>query len=78
MANEPISGAYIQQVKELLQQTLDDEQMLGEWFAQFMTEPKYPSLVGMTEELRSASLENRPVEGSETSYNHYLNGQKQD
>jgi 50S ribosomal protein L16 3-hydroxylase len=78
MANEPISGAYIQQVKELLQQTLDDEQMLGEWFAQFMTEPKYPSLVGMTEELRSASLENRPVEGSEISYNHYLNGQKQD
>ena len=78
MANEPISGAYIQQVKELLQQTLDDEQMLGEWFAQFMTEPKYPSLVGMTEELRSASLENRPVEGSDTSYNHYLNGQKQD
>ncbi len=52
--------------------------MLGEWFAQFMTEPKYPSLVGMTEELRSASLENRPVEGSDTSYNHYLNGQKQD
>lgn len=78
MANEPISRAYIQQVKELLQQTLDDEQMLGEWFAQFMTEPKYPSLVGMTEELRSASLENRPVEGSDTSYNHYLNGQKQD
>ena len=78
MANEPISGAYIQQVKELLQQTLDDEQMLGEWFAQFMTEPKYPSLVSMTEELRSASLENRPVEGSDTSYNHYLNGQKQD
>ena len=78
MANEPISGAYIHQVKELLQQTLDDEQMLGEWFAQFMTEPKYPSLVGMTEELRSASLENRPVEGSDTSYNHYLNGQKQD
>ena len=78
MANEPISGAYIQQVKELLQQTLDDEQMLGEWFAQFMTEPKYPSLVGMTEELRSASLENRPVKGSDTSYNHYLNGQKQD
>ncbi|MBT3528982.1 MAG: cupin domain-containing protein [Porticoccaceae bacterium] len=78
MANEPISGAYIQQVKELLQQILDDEQMLGEWFAQFMTEPKYPSLVGMTEELRSASLENRPVEGSDTSYNHYLNGQKQD
>ena len=43
-----------------------------------MTEPKYPSLVGMTEELRSASLENRPVEGSDTSYNRYLNGQKQD
>ena len=78
MADQPISTGYIQQVKALLQETLDDEQMLGEWFAQFMSAPKYPPLVDMTEEVRTATLEDRVAEGLQPTYSHYVNGQKQD
>ncbi|MFT5389241.1 MAG: 50S ribosomal protein L16 3-hydroxylase, partial [Porticoccaceae bacterium] len=78
MAEQPISTSYIQRVKALLQETLDDEQMLGEWFAQFMSAPKYPPLVDMTEEVRTATLENRAADGEERTYSHYVNGQKQD
>jgi 50S ribosomal protein L16 3-hydroxylase len=78
MADQPISTGYIQQVKALLQETLDDEQMLGEWFAQFMSAPKYPPLVDMTEEVRTATLEDRVAEGVQPTYSHYVNGQKQD
>ena len=78
MANAPISGEYVQRIKALLLETLDDDQMLGQWFTQFMTEPKYPSLVELTEEVRSATFENQISEGEEPSYTHYVNGLKQD
>jgi 50S ribosomal protein L16 3-hydroxylase len=78
MANAPISAEYVQRVKALLLETLDDDQMLGQWFAQFMTEPKYPPLVELTEEVRSATFENQVSEGEVPSYTHYVNGQKQD
>ncbi|MDE0747733.1 MAG: cupin domain-containing protein [Porticoccaceae bacterium] len=78
MANAPISAEYVQRVKALLLETLDDDQMLGQWFTQFMTEPKYPPLVELTEEVRSATFENQVSEGEEPSYSHYVNGQKQD
>jgi hypothetical protein len=52
--------------------------MLGEWFAQFMSAPKYPPLVDMTEEVRTATLEDRVAEGVQPTYSHYVNGQKQD
>jgi 50S ribosomal protein L16 3-hydroxylase len=57
MANEQISAAHLASVRKLLKDTLDDEKILGEWFAQYMTMPKYPDLVGMTEETRHAVLE---------------------
>ncbi len=56
MANNQISVAHIASVRELLQKTLDDEQLLGEWFARYMTRPKYPELVEATGELRTAVL----------------------
>jgi ribosomal protein L16 Arg81 hydroxylase len=78
LANEPISKAYIRQVRELLLEILDDEQLLAEWFAQFMTEPKYPSLVSMTKERRSAALVNLSENDKKQSIIHYINGQKQE
>jgi hypothetical protein len=32
----------------------------------------------MTEEVRTATLENRAADGEERTYSHYVNGQKQD
>lgn len=56
MANNQITAAHIASVRELLQKTLDDEQLLGEWFARYMTRPKYPELVEETGEIRTAVL----------------------
>jgi len=57
MANQHISAAHLASVRKLLKETLDNEKILGEWFAQYMTKPKYPDLVAMTEESRTAVLE---------------------
>jgi 50S ribosomal protein L16 3-hydroxylase len=75
---QPISKEYIGQIKTLLLDLLDDDQTLGEWFTQFMTQPKYPSLVEMTEEKRVAVLENQSVQGTGPSYTRFINGQKVD
>lgn len=56
MATKQISAAHIASVRELLQATLDDEKLLAEWFAQYMTRPKYPDLVEETGEKRCAVL----------------------
>ena len=39
-----IDKAFIQSAKTLLLKQLDDEQLLGEWFARYMTTRKYPDL----------------------------------
>lgn len=44
MASERIDPAFIKQVRKLLLATLDDETLLGEWFAAYMTTPRYPEL----------------------------------
>ena len=41
MANDQISSAHIAKVMELLLSTLDNEKLLAEWFARYMTSPKY-------------------------------------
>jgi 50S ribosomal protein L16 3-hydroxylase len=56
MATQPISSAYLQQIRSLLNQTLDDDELLLDWFAQFMTQPKYSELVDETGEQRVASI----------------------
>ena len=71
-AQGPIPEGYIAQVKKLLLETLDDEQLLAEWFAQFMTAPKYPMLVDETGEQRTATLRN-----ADGSISHYENSLKQ-
>ena len=69
LAQGPIPASYVGEVKKLLLEALDDDQILAEWFAQFMTAPKYPMLVDETGEQRSAMLRN--VDGSTS---HYDNG----
>ncbi len=44
MADGRISRPFIHQIRELLAKVLDDEQLLTEWFAAYMTAPKYPEL----------------------------------
>ena len=75
---QPISKEYIHQVKVLLLNLLNDDQMLGEWFAQFVTQPKYPTLVEVTEEKREAVLQNQSDQDTGRSYTHFVNGRKID
>ena len=71
MAADHIPDTYLKRVKALLLETLDDDRMLAEWFAQFMTAPKYPMLVDETGELRSAS-----VKHDDGTVSRYKNGLK--
>ena len=71
MAADHIPDAYLKRVKTLLLETLDDDRMLAEWFAQFMTAPKYPMLVDETGELRSAT-----VKHDDGTVSRYENGLK--
>ena len=56
MANQPISKAHLEQIKSLLNKTLNDDELLLNWFAQYMTQPKYPELVDETGENREATI----------------------
>ena len=66
MATQPISSEYLQQIRSLLNQTLDDDELLLNWFTQFMTQPKYPELIEYTGERREASI--RDSSGANKSY----------
>ncbi|MGB1382710.1 MAG: cupin domain-containing protein [Porticoccaceae bacterium] len=70
MAMRPISSAYLEQIKILLNKTLDDDELLLNWFAQFMTQPKYPDLVNETAEQRQAT-----ISVAKDTYKNYLNGE---
>mgnify|MGYP001223873445 FL=1 len=72
MANQPISSAYLDQIRALLTKTLNDDELLLNWFAQFMTQPKYPELVDETGECRKATIQAT----SDTAID-YANGQTQ-
>ncbi len=54
MASEQISSQHIAQVRELLTSVLDDEALLADWFARYMTTPKYADLTEITRESRKA------------------------
>jgi 50S ribosomal protein L16 3-hydroxylase len=70
MATQPISSEYLKQIRSLLNQTLDDDELLLNWFAQFMTQPKYPEFVDETGECRKATIKSMSF-----SYGEYCNGQ---
>ncbi|MDX2464066.1 MAG: cupin domain-containing protein [Porticoccus sp.] len=66
MATEAIHPLFIQQAKSFLSELLDDEALLADWFARYMTSPKYPELTEETGEHRTAVV----------AGNTYLNGEK--
>ncbi|MGI9324795.1 MAG: cupin domain-containing protein [Pseudomonadales bacterium] len=68
MATEAIHPAFITQAKALLHNALEDDALLEDWFARYMTGPKYPGREAITGELRQASVNGRV----------YRNGEPQD
>jgi 50S ribosomal protein L16 3-hydroxylase len=74
MANDNIDPAYIKQIRALLLETLNDETMLTEWFAQYMTQPKYPMLLDETGEKRTASVRHSATATEPQSTKHFENG----
>ncbi|MGB1869266.1 MAG: cupin domain-containing protein [Porticoccaceae bacterium] len=75
MAGERIPAAYIGKIRELLLELLNDDQLLAEWFAQYMTEPKYPMLTDITGEQRRASIDSPDDTGGQRQF---INGLQQD
>ena len=59
MASERIHPAFVQQIQALLGQLLSDDNLMEDWFARFMTAPKYPGLEKLTKELRKARIDGR-------------------
>ena len=56
MATTDIATGFIKQAQALLQDLVEDEQALADWFARFVTNPKYPDLVQQSGELRRARI----------------------
>jgi len=54
MASDRIAPEFLQAAKALLIDVLDDDALLADWFARFMTAPKYPGLEELTQEQRRA------------------------
>lgn len=54
MAGERVDQAFVQQAKTQLLRLLDNDDLIADWFARYMTRPKYPGLEEITEEQRTA------------------------
>ena len=59
MASLNIDQAFIDQAKRQLWQAINDDDLISDWFARFMTATKYPELEEATEEERHASVRGR-------------------
>lgn len=59
MAAQDIDPAFIAQAKQQLWQALNDDDLIADWFARFMTATKYPELEELTEEQRHAKIRGR-------------------
>jgi len=59
MASQDIHPAFIVQAKQQLWQALNDDDLIADWFARFMTAAKYPELEALTEEQRHAKVRGR-------------------
>jgi 50S ribosomal protein L16 3-hydroxylase len=65
MATEEIAPEFFKQAKDLLLRTLDNDELLADWFARFMTAPKYPGREGETGERRRARVDGVVYENGE-------------
>ncbi len=57
MAQENIDPAFVAQAKQQLITLIDDDALIADWLARYMTAPKYPELVDSTAESRTAAVE---------------------
>lgn len=64
MADDTIDPAFVSRLQHMLQGVVDDRELLEDWFARYMTTPKYPDLLADTGEVRRAR----------TRHHRYLNG----
>jgi 50S ribosomal protein L16 3-hydroxylase len=65
MASEEIAPEFINQAKDLLQRALDNDELLADWFARYMTAPKYADLQSDTGETRRARINGVVYENGE-------------
>jgi len=56
MASNEIDPAFIRHAQAQLRALIDNEALLGEWFARYMTQAKYPDLTELTGEVREAQF----------------------
>ncbi|MFK7915011.1 MAG: cupin domain-containing protein [Pseudomonadales bacterium] len=59
MAGATVDPAFFKRARAMLQQLLDDDQLIEDWFCRYMTAPKYPDLTELTGESRQASVHGR-------------------
>ncbi len=55
-AKDDIPISYLVEIRAALSEILNDDKLLLEWFAKYMTEPKYPDFTDLTNEERVASI----------------------
>lgn len=65
MAGAEIDAAFIGQVRRQLSTLLEDDALLADWFARYMTQPKLPGLEDVTGERRRARINGRDYENGE-------------
>ena len=53
---DDIPSNYLVEIRAALSEILNDDKLLLEWFAKYMTEPKYPDFTDLTNEERVASI----------------------
>jgi hypothetical protein len=68
MGRTEIDSAFVAHAKHQLFALLDNDQLVADWFARYMTAPKYPDLLDASGELRQAQVQGR----------EYLNGEPVD
>ncbi|XOV89143.1 MAG: cupin domain-containing protein [Pseudomonadota bacterium] len=71
-ATSAITADFIAQAKRLLRDALEDDALIGDWLARYMTMPKYPELF---DELGDGEL---PPRQATLNGITYINGQRQD
>ena len=65
MAAEAIDPAFVSKARQTLVDLIDNEALIADWLARYMTQPKYPDLVEMTGERRRARINGRDYENGE-------------
>ena len=66
-APDELPDAYLTQLQEFIAHLARDKQRLGEWYARYMSRPKYPDLVDQTNERRVVRVGDQ----------EYVNGERQ-